>query len=294
MAWLEERCYPHWRQRFAIGRIVHQERTAWQDLVIFEAAELGRVLVLDGIVQLTERDAFIYHEMIAHVPLLAHGQARDVLIIGGGDGGTLAEVLKHRGVASATMVELDPAVVAACRAHLASVCGAAFDDPRARIVYGDGVRFVAESEQRFDVIIVDSTDEAGPGAVLFSAAFYADCHARLRPGGVLVGQLGSCNPFAELELLARRQARLAAFADVGLYTTTVPTFIGGAYGFGFASDDPAKRRLGAADGLRHYTPAVHAAAFVHPPWLAEALADALADAPAGVPRREPRAERTPG
>jgi len=281
MAWLEESWYAHWRQRFEVERIVHRERTAWQDLLIFESADLGRVLVLDGIVQLTERDEFIYHEMLGHVPLVAHGQARDVLIIGGGDGGTLEEVLKHGDVANATVVELDPAVVSCCRTHLPSVAQGAFDDPRARLLFADGVRFVADTRQSFDVIIVDSTDEAGPGEVLFGEAFYADCRARLRPGGVLAGQLGSCNPFAELDLVARRQARLAAaFADVGLYTATVPTFIGGTYGFGFASDDPAARRLTALqlaaravpEGLRHYTPAVHAAAFVHPPWLTAALA----------------------
>ena len=120
------------------------------------------------------------------------------------------------------------------------------------------------------MIIVDSTDEAGPGEVLFGEAFYADCRARLRPGGVLAGQLGSCNPFGELDQLARRQARLAAvFADAGLYTASVPTFIGGSYGFGFASDDPALRQLGVGElttrpvpgGLRHYAPAVQRRGF---------------------------------
>lgn len=281
MAWLEERCHAGWRQRFEALRIVHRERTAYQDLLIFESADFGRVLMLDGIVQLTERDEFIYHEMLAHVPLMAHGAAAEVLIVGGGDGGLLEEVLKHPVVARVTMVELDPAVVACCRTHLAAVSGGAFDDPRTRLLFADGVRFVAETDRSFDVIIVDSTDEAGPGEVLFGEAFYADCRARLRPGGVLAAQLASCNPFGELDPLARKLRRLAgAFADVGLYTATVPTFIGGAYGFGFASEDPALRRLSvqeiaarpAPEGLRHYAPAVHAAAFVHPPWLAAVAA----------------------
>jgi spermidine synthase len=279
MAWFEDAYYPHFHQKFAIERVLHRERTAYQDVLIFETAEFGRVLVLDGIVQLTERDEFIYHEMMSHVPLAAHGEAREVLIIGGGDGGVLEEVLKHPGIASVTMVELDPGVVACCRAHLPSVSRGAFDDPRTRILHTDGIRFVAETDQRFDVIIVDSTDELGPGEVLFSEAFYADCSTRLRSGGVLVCQTGSCNPFGDLELLARRQKRLAAaFVDVGLYTANVPTFGLGTYGFGFACDDPAKRRLTSDQlagrttpaGLRHYTPAVHAAAFVLPPWLAAA------------------------
>jgi spermidine synthase len=300
MAWLEESCYPRWRQRFEVLRIVHQERTAWQDLLVFETADFGRVLVLDGIVQLTERDEFVYHEMLAHVPLVAHGAARDVLIIGGGDGGTLEEVLKHE-VASVTLVELDQAVVAACRAHLPSVCRTAFDDPRARTVFADGVRFVGATDQRFDVVIVDSTDEAGPGEVLFDAAFYADCRTRLRPGGLLAAQLGACDPFG-LEPLPLRLQRLgAAFAHTGLFTAPVPTFLGGPHGFGIAGDDPAPFGLGIEQlaaralpaGLRHYTPAIHAAAFVHPPWLETALAGAPAGR-SGTERRDPRRGHTPG
>ncbi|MEM7022292.1 MAG: polyamine aminopropyltransferase [Pseudomonadota bacterium] len=279
MAWFEETYYPRWRQRIQIEEVVHQERTAFQDLMIFQSIDFGRVLVLDGIVQLTERDEFIYHEMLSHVPLVAHGAPRDVLIIGGGDGGTLKEVLKHERVSSATMIELDPAVVTCCRTHMPSVGGAAFDDPRAEVLFADGIEFVSETDRLFDVIIVDSTDEIGPGEVLFSEAFYADCRARLRSGGVLVGQFGSGNPSDELEQLAQKQRRLgAAFADVGFYTATIPTYIGGTYIFGFASTDPAKRRVTvdqlatypAPAGLRQYAPDVHAAAFVHPPWLAAA------------------------
>jgi spermidine synthase len=155
---------------------------------------------------------------------------------------------------------------------------------------------VAETDQRFDVILIDSTDEIGPGAVLFGQAFYADCRARLRPGGVLAAQFGSCNPFEELEGLAQRQQRLgAAFAAVGLYTATVPTYQGGSYAFGVASDDPAKLRLTRAEvalravpkGLRQYSPEVHVAAFVHPPWLAEGLSG-------GREQRNRPQSRTPG
>ena len=116
--WFEEVYYPHWRQRFLVERYVHRGRTAFQEAIIFESPQVGRVLVLDGFVQTTERDEFIYHEMITHVALMAHGAARDVLIIGGGDGGALEEVLKHRSVARATMVELDPGVVELARRHL--------------------------------------------------------------------------------------------------------------------------------------------------------------------------------
>ena len=275
MAWFEEACHPHWRQRMTVDRILLQEHTGLQELLIFDNPTLGRVLVLDGVVQTTERDEFIYHEMIAHVPLMAHGGARDVLIIGGGDGGTLEEVLKHEGVARATLVELDPGVVEAARAWLASIHRGAFDDPRAELLFADGVDFVARSDRRFDVIIIDSTDPVGPGEVLFTEAFYADCRARLRPGGILVGQSG--NPIYERERFHAARERLArVFADASFILTSVPSYLGGPFAIAWACDEPATRQLGVAElarrscpaGLRCYSPAVHAAAFVHPPWLA--------------------------
>jgi spermidine synthase len=272
--WYEEAYHPHWRQRFEVRGYVYRGRTEFQEALIFESPLFGRVLVLDGIVQTTERDEFIYHEMITHVALMAHGAVRDVLIIGGGDGGTLEEVLKHQGVARATMVELDPGVVDLARAHLPGIHRGAFDDPRSELIFGDGVRFVADTAQLFDVIIVDSTDPFGPGEVLFTESFYTDCRAKLRPGGIVVAQSG--NPFMERERLRACLARLDnVFRDTSFILTSVPAYLGGPFVFAWGSDDPAKRSLSPAEltarplpeGLRCYTPAVHAAAFVHPPWL---------------------------
>ena len=272
--WYEEAYHPHWRQRFEVARYVYRGRTDFQEALIFESPLCGRVLVLDGVVQTTERDEFIYHEMVTHVALMAHGAARDVLIIGGGDGGALEEVLKHRSVARATMVELDPGVVELARKYLPGVSRGAFDDPRADLVFGDGVKFVAATERRFDVILVDSTDPCGPGEVLFSQAFYADCRTRLRPGGIIVAQGG--NPFMERERMRACLARLGSvFLDTSFILSSVPSYLGGPFVFAWGSDDPAKRRLSPAqlavrplpEGLRCYTPEVHAAAFVHPPWL---------------------------
>jgi spermidine synthase len=277
--WYEEAYTPHWRQRFEVERFVYRGRTAYQEAIIFETPRLGRVLVLDGFVQITESDEFIYHEMISHVAIVAHGAAQDILIIGGGDGGTLEEVLKHRGIARATMVELDPGVVELARTYLPGVSRGAFDDPRTDLIFSDGVRFVAETDRRFDVIIVDSTDPCGPGEVLFTEAFYADCRARLRPGGILVAQSG--NPFLERERLAACLGRLAGvFRDPSFILTSVPSYLGGPFVFAWGCDDPGRRALTAAQlgarplpaGLRCYTPAVHAAAFVLPPWLS-ALSD---------------------
>jgi spermidine synthase len=232
--------------------------------------------MLDGAVQTTERDEFVYHEMMAHPPLFAHGAARRVLIIGGGDGGMLEEVLKHRGVERATLVELDPTVIAASRDYLPSVAGEAFDDPRTELVVSCGFRFVRDSTETWDVIIVDSTDPRGPGWRLFATDFYEHCRARLTRGGILVAQSGV--PFLQPDELGIVTARLGqVFADVGVYTAAVPTYYGGAMAFAWASDDPGKRtpplaeleRRFTASGIatRYYAPDVHLAAFALPRYM---------------------------
>lgn len=279
MEWFEEVFHPRWRQRLKVEKVLHWERSAFQELLVFETQDFGRVLVLDDVLQTTERDEFVYHEMISHVPLLAHGAAGRVLIIGGGDGGTLEEVLKHPSVERAVVVELDPRVVEVSRSWLPDIGRNAFDDARSEIVFADGVRYVRDTERRFDVIIVDSTDPIGPGEVLFGQSFYADCHRCLRPGGVLVNQTG--NTFGEEHILRDTQQRLRrCFASVDFYTAAPPTYFGGPFTFGFASDDPNKRCLSVAalearpcpPKLRQYSPAMHVAAFVHPPWLEEVAA----------------------
>ena len=196
MTWFHEKLYEHHAQRLSMETTLYHWRTEFQDVLIFENAIFGKVLVLDGVVQLTERDNHIYHEMIAHVPLIAHGSARNVLIIGGGDGGTLKEVLKHP-VESATLVELDGEVIDLSRRYLPKVSDGAFSDPRANVLVMDGTRFVAETQEKFDAIIIDSTDPVGPGEALFTAAFYRACRTRLRPGGMIAVQSGA--PFYQTE-----------------------------------------------------------------------------------------------
>ncbi len=266
--------------RFATEGIAARERTAFQDLVIFDTPRFGRALALDGIVQLTESDEFYYHEMIAHVPLLAHGRARRVLVIGGGDGGAIREVLRHE-VDEVVMVELDPHVVEACREHLPAVNAGAFEDPRLELRFEDGVAYVAQCDRQFDVILVDSTDPVpGPGEVLFGEPFYRDCKRILAPGGIVVSQLGV--PFLYPEAVRGARRRLArCFADVTFYIVAVPVFAGGYMAFGWASDDRGLRDLPAetlasrlkASGIetRFYTPAFHRASFVLPRPIAELL-----------------------
>ena len=275
MEWFEERLHANWRQAIGVKQLLFREQTGLQDLVIFESFDWGRVLALDGVVQTTTGDEFCYHEMIVHVPLLAHGQPREVLIIGGGDGGCLREALKHPSVERVTQVEIDAGVIELSRQWLPTLSAGAFDHPRARVVIADGARFAAESADRFDVVIVDSTDPQGPGAVLFTEPFYRNVRRLLNPGGIMTSQCG--NPAIRPEELVDTQLaqHAAGFALVDYYLAVVPTYIGGAMALGFATDVSAARRVSAADlarravprGLRYYTPDIHVASFAHPAWL---------------------------
>ena len=281
MTWFEETLYPVVGQRFKVERVLFREKTEHQELVIFENPVFGRVLALDGVIQTTEGDEFVYHEMLTHVPILAHGAARRVLIVGGGDGGMLRELLKHRAIERVTMVEIDRAVIDLCARYIPGICGRAFEDPRLDLVIADGCRWVAETSQTFDVIIVDSTDPMGPGEVLFTQEFYADCRRRLTPGGLLVTQNGV--PFLQPQELRNTRARMGAlFADVACYIAAVPTYYGGFMAFGWGCDDPARRRLtldeirpraaAAALETRDYTPEIQIGAFALPKFVADLVA----------------------
>jgi spermidine synthase len=275
--WFQEKLFPHVGQSFEITKVLFRERTTHQDLIIFETPTYGRVLALDSVVQVTERDEFVYHEMMTHVPIVAHGRARRVLIIGGGDGGILREALRHKGVERVTMVEIDRAVVDMCLEYMPSIPRRAFRDRRTDLVIADGARFVAETDQRFDVVIVDSTDPFGPGEVLFTETFYRNCHRVLAPGGILVNQNGV--PFMQAdEVTMTYRRRRKSFADVGFYVAAVPSYYGGFMTLGWASDDARLRKLSpaaiarraAASGLgrtRYYTPAIHHACFALPAFV---------------------------
>lgn len=268
---------------FRADRVLHEERTAEQHLVIFDNALFGRMMALDGITQVTERDEFIYHEMMTHVPILAHGRARHVLIIGGGDGGILREVLRHKAVEKVTMVEIDPAVTEFGRKHLPQVSAGAFDDPRLELVFADGAKFVEETGDSYDVVIVDSTDPIGPGEVLFRETFYRAVKARLTPGGILVTQNGV--PFmqgAELTSTIEKFRRL--FRVATCYMATIPTYVGGPMAMGWGTDDESlaaltveeltQRFAAAGFSTRYYTPEVHKAAFALPRYVLDLVESA--------------------
>ncbi len=280
MIHFEETDNAHVSLLLSVSKPIYAGNTGLQDVEVFENAVFGRVLALDGVVQTTEADEFVYHEMLVHPPMLGHGAARRVLIVGGGDGGALEEVLKHP-VERVTMVEIDGAVIELCRAHLASICGDAFDDSRLDLVIGDGARFVAETDTSFDVILVDSTEPVGPGEVLFDVPFLADCRRRLAPGGILVTQ--NAVPFVQAAVARNAVKRLRPlFADVALYLASVPSFIGGHMAFCWAAESAearrvplktlARRHADAGIATRYYTPEVHRAAFALPPYIGELIA----------------------
>jgi len=213
-SWVNEALYAAWGQRFRVRRELARVRSAFQDILVFESETHGRVMLLDGVVQITEADEFAYQEMLVHVPLLAHGAARKVLIIGAGDGGVLRRVLQHRGVEWAVMIEIDGEVIRLAREHMPGVGGDAWTDPRAEVIVGDGIDYVRQAAAAsFDAVIVDSTDPIGVGEVLFTDEFYAGCARLLTEHGLVVNQSGV--PFMQAEELRETSLRRAkSFADV--------------------------------------------------------------------------------
>jgi spermidine synthase len=281
--WLNETLYPGWGQRFRVRQELARVQSEFQDIVIFDSETHGRVMVLDGVIQITEGDEFVYQEMITHVPLLAHGAAEKVLIIGAGDGGVLRRTLLHRTVKRAVMVEIDGEVIRLSREFLAGIAGDAWDDPRADVIIGDGIDYVQRApDAAFDVIIVDSTDPIGVGEVLFTDTFYQNCARILTPRGLVVNQCGV--PFMQADELRDTSARRRRFfPHVTAYVAAVPTYVGGFMTLGWAAKDaslasiPVDRIRSRADqaGIlgttEYWTPEIHAAAFNLPPFIARHL-----------------------
>lgn len=243
-------------------------RSAFQEIAVFETERLGRMLVLDGITMLTEFDEFAYHEMIAHVPLTVHPGPETVLVIGGGDGGTVREVLKHPDVKRVDVCEIDEEVIKVCRRYLTSLASS-FDDGRVRVLFEDGARYVREHPRSYDVIIVDSTDPVGPGQVLFQRKFYEDMKTALRDGGIAVTQCESMY-FHQDVIRGVYSFVRSVYPKWGYYYTLVPTYPSGIVGFFFCSlgPDPVKdispERVEKLKGLKYYTPDTHRAAFTLP------------------------------
>lgn len=257
---------------FTVKDVLYEGRSEFQRIEIIRNKDYGRVLLLDGLVQTTERDEFYYHEMLVHPALACHPRPSKVLIIGGGDGGALREALKHP-VVKVWLVEIDGRVIEACRRHFPWL-KAALKDPRAELAVADGNVFVEEVREKFDVILVDSSDPVGPSTVLHEEAFYRKLKARLNPGGIIAAQAGSL--MLHLDSHAMKSVFLKKlFRHSGLYLGPVPTYPVGMWCYNFLSDgiDPLNpRRLRIPKGLKFYNPEIHRAAFALPNFLKDRLA----------------------
>lgn len=271
------------RMTYEVGQMLHSEQTLQQSLMLFEHPFFGKMLMLDGAVQVTSRDEFVYHEMMSHVPLMAHGSAADVLIVGGGDCGIAKEVLKHKSVKRLVQVEIDASVVEFAKEHFPEFAGPAFADPRFTSVIADGMDYLADAPpHQYDVIIVDSTDPQGPGKVLFSFEFYDACRCSLKRGGILVTQNGV--PFFQPEELVSSLGHFKRlFEHSGCYIAAIPTYIGGHMAMGWASDryipvlpeesiDGRYTQAGTFP-TKYWTPWVHKAAFALPRFIDDIVED---------------------
>jgi len=290
--WIAETLFDElgFRMTYRVDKVLYELQTEHQHLVLFEQPYFGKMLMLDGATQISKRDEFIYQEMMSHVPLFAHGDARDVLIVGGGDCGIAEEVLKHKTVERLTQVEIDPKVIEFAKEHFPEFTAPVFANKRFESVIGDGAKYVAKTDRRFDVIIVDSTDPQGPGKVLFGSKFYAGCKRCLKKGGVLVTQNGV--PFFQQDELTSSMTKLRQlFADASCYVAAVPVYIGGHMAMGFATDNKSLRKLppktiaaryrkAGSFGTKYWTPEVQAAAFALPRFIADAAAKASKPRPA--------------
>ena len=263
-----------------IVKTLFSGRSRFQQVDVVESKGVGRVLLNDGLFMLSEADEFIYHEMIAHVPIFVHPCPESVLIIGGGDGGTAREVLKHRQIRRVVMVEIDEMVVKASREYLPSL-SCAFDDPRLEIRIEDGIRYMAETKEHFDIILVDSTDPVGPATPLFDAEFYRNAARVLTSDGILISQAES--PFYDQDIQHAMFANQRPFfKKLHLYLFTNMTYPGGLWGFGFASKSLCPIRDFNAESVRssgikfgYYNEKIHCSAFVLPTFISDNLGNIL-------------------
>ncbi len=266
--WYTENQTPDLRIGFRVKAVLHREKSDFQEIAVYETEQYGRLLALDDVVMTTDRDEFVYHEMMAHVALAAHPDPRRVLVVGGGDGGVVREVLKHP-VEEVHLAEIDGRVVAVCREYFPAIA-AGLDDPRVKIFVTDGIAHVREKENLYDVIIIDSTDPIGPAVGLFQEDFYRSVHRALTAGGLFAAQTES--PFLNGELIRGMHRFLRGiFPVVRLCLASIPTYPGGLWTItlGSRGPDPREPAPGRAvpGGTRYYSPELHRAAFVLPPFV---------------------------
>ena len=278
--WYSEKHTPSVKFSIQVDKQLYSGTSRFQRIDVFASKEFGRFLTLDGFMMLTEKDEFIYHEMITHVPMAVHPSVRQVLVIGAGDGGVVRELTRYRSIERIDMVEIDEQVVEVCREYLPqTACG--FEDKRVHIFYEDGLKFIRRCENSYDLIIVDSTDPFGPGEGLFTKEFYGNCYNALKEDGIMVNQHES--PFYEDDAIAMQRAHkriVESFKISRVYQAHIPTYPSGHWLFGFASKKyhpvtDLRVQQWNALGLktRYYNTNLHKGAFALPNYVEEMLAD---------------------
>lgn len=276
--WFHERgvLWPGQAMSLEVKEVLDHHRSDFQDVLVFQSANHGKVLVLDGVIQVTERDEFAYQEMIAHLPLFAHPNPKKVLVIGGGDGGVLREIAKHPGVEEIVICEIDGDVIDVSKKYLKQLA-VGFDDPRVKVRVMDGAKFMSDNPGTFDVIITDSSDPVGPANVLFETPFYKGMYAALAEGGIVCTQ-GECM-WLHCDIIRPLMNSIGQFyTSVGYAYTTIPTYPSGQIGFILATKgrgpcDKAARKPSEEmqDNLQYYTAEIHEAAFVLPAFARRAI-----------------------
>ena len=267
--WYTEKQTENFGITMKINKTLHTEQTDFQYLEMAETAEWGNMLFLDGMVMTSEKDEFVYHEMVAHVPLFTHPNPKNVLVVGGGDGGVIREILKHPSVQKATLVDIDGKVIEYSKKFLPSIASG-LEDARVEVIVGDGFMHIAESENEYDVIMVDSTEPVGPAVNLFSKGFYAGISKALKEDGIFVAQ--SDNPWFTPDLIKQVQSDVREiFPITKLYLANIPTYPSGLWSFTIGSkkynplEVPAERFHDIE--TKYYTPELHNAAFVLPKFV---------------------------
>ncbi|KAB7670615.1 spermidine synthase [Bacillus sp. B1-b2] len=264
--WFTEKQTDHFGITMKIKRTLHTEQTEFQKLEMVETAEWGNMLLLDGMVMTTERDEFVYHEMVAHIPLFTHPNPENVLVVGGGDGGVVREVLKHPTVKKVTLVDIDGKVVEYSKRYLPEIAGK-LEDSRVEVIIDDGFMHIADSDNQYDVIMVDSTEPVGPAVNLFTKGFYAGIAKALKEDGLFVAQ--SDNPWFKGDLIKTVQKDVKEiFPITRLYIANIPTYPSGMWAFTIGSKvyDPLQVPDDRFEQLdtKYYTKELHRAAFVLP------------------------------
>ncbi len=276
--WFSENHTPNVQISIRVDKQLYSGKSEFQRIDVFDSPEFGRFLTLDGYMMLTEKDEFIYHEMITHVPMAVHPNVKKVLVIGAGDGGVVRELVRYPEIETIDMVEIDPLVVEVCKKYLPKTA-CRFDDPRLNIYYEDGLRFVRFKENEYDLIIVDSTDPFGPGEGLFTREFYGNCCNALKEDGILVNQHES--PFYPDDAAACRRAHkniVGSFPVAKVYQAHIPTYPSGHWLFGFASKkyhplrdlDETRWNMRSLE-TKYYTTMLHKGAFYIPAYVEELL-----------------------